>query len=66
MTLAAHASPNGGPVGVFEAHADIGSPKLAGNATYNAATQEYRLTAAGYNVWFERDEMHFAWRTMRG
>ena len=66
MTLAAHASPNGGPVGVFEAHADIGSPKLAGNATYNAATQAYRLTAGGYNVWFERDEMHFAWRTMRG
>ncbi len=66
MTFSIHASPTGGPLGVFEHHADIGSPKLAGRATYNAATQEYRLTAGGYNVWFERDEMHFAWRMMRG
>lgn len=66
VTLNAHGAPTGGPVGVFEAHADVGSPKLKGHATYNAATQEYRLTAGGYNVWFERDEMHFAWRTMKG
>ena len=27
------ASPNGGPLGDFEAHADVGSPKIAGYAT---------------------------------
>ena len=30
MTMA---SPNGGPLGDFEAHADVGSPKIAGYAT---------------------------------
>ena len=29
----AAASPNGGPLGDFEAHADVGSPKIAGYAT---------------------------------
>ena len=31
-------------VGQFEGHGDVGAPKLAGSATYNAATQEYALT----------------------
>jgi TolB protein len=66
LSSAAQASPNGGPLGVFQRHADIGSPKLAGAATYNSATQEYRLTAGGTNVWGQRDEFHFAWRTMTG
>ena len=34
-------------VGQFEGHGDVGAPKLAGSAAYNAATQEYTLTAAG-------------------
>jgi TolB protein len=55
-----------GPLGDFEHHADIGSPSLMGNATYNAATQEYAFTAGGYNVWFKRDEMHFGWRRFKG
>jgi Tol biopolymer transport system component len=58
-----HARP---PVGEFEAHADVGSPKLAGTATYNAASQEYRLSAAGVNMWAERDEFHFAWKKLSG
>ena len=29
----AAASPNGGPLGDFEAHGDVGSPKIAGYAT---------------------------------
>jgi Tol biopolymer transport system component len=60
------ASPNGGPLGDFEAHADIGSPKIAGYATYNAASQVYTLTAGGANIWAKRDEFQFAWRRMKG
>lgn len=37
----------GGPLGVFEDHADVGKPKLAGHATWNAASQEYVITAGG-------------------
>ncbi len=66
LTGMAWASPNGGPLGDFEAHADVGEPKLKGYATYNAASQEYTLTAGGTNIWAKRDEFHYAWRKMKG
>jgi TolB protein len=53
-------------LGQFEGHGDVGSPRLAGSATWNAASQEYVLTAAGANMWGPRDELHFAWRRMKG
>lgn len=55
-----------GGLGQFEGHGDVGSPRLAGSATWNAASQEYVLTAAGTNMWGTRDEFHFAWRRMKG
>ena len=54
------------PIGQFEAHGDIGAPALPGNATYNAASQEYVLTASGTNMWGTRDEFHSAWRRLQG
>jgi TolB protein len=60
------ASPNGGPLGDFEAHADVGSPKIPGYATYNAASQVYTLSAGGANIWAKRDEFQFAYRRMKG
>ena len=62
----ATASPNGGPLGDFEAHGDVGSPKIAGYATYNGASQVYTLSAGGVNVWAQRDEFQFAYRRMKG
>jgi TolB protein len=62
--LAAIAQESG--LGQFEGHADVGSPRLAGSATWNAASQEYVLTAAGVNMWGPRDEFHFAWRKLKG
>jgi TolB protein len=53
-------------LGQFDGHGDVGSPRLAGSATWNAASQEYVLTAAGVNMWGPRDEFHFAWRKMKG
>ena len=64
-TLAA-ASPNGGPLGDFEAHGDIGSPKIGGYSTWNAASQVYTLSAGGVNIWAKRDEFQFAYRRMKG
>jgi TolB protein len=60
------ASPNGGPLGDFEAHVDVGSPKVTGHATYNAASQVYSLSAGGANIWAKRDEFQFAYRRMKG
>jgi Tol biopolymer transport system component len=60
------ASPNGGPLGDFEAHTDVGSPKIAGHSTWNAASQVYMLSAGGVNIWAKRDEFQFAYRRMKG
>jgi TolB protein len=53
-------------LGDFDGHGDVGSPRLAGSAVYNAVSQEYTLTAAGTNMWGPRDEFQFAWKKMTG
>ncbi len=70
VVLLALAQANAGrapaPLGEFDDHADIGAPKIAGAATYNAASQEYVVTAGGVNMWAQHDELHFVWRRMKG
>ena len=56
----------GASVGDFAARADVGAPRLPGSATYNAVSQEYRLSAAGVNMWGPRDEFQFAWKRLEG
>jgi TolB protein len=53
-------------LGQFDGHEDVGAPKIAGSATYNAVSQEYRLSAGGANMWGARDEFHFVWKRMTG
>ena len=52
--------------GLFQRHADVGAPKLAGSTVYDAASDEYRLRAGGVNMWGRRDEFQFAWKLMTG
>ncbi|MBC7628260.1 MAG: hypothetical protein H7254_13320, partial [Ferruginibacter sp.] len=54
------------PVGIFDDHADIGKPKLAGTAGYDTSTQTYNLSGAGSNIWFNRDEFHFLYKKITG
>ena len=54
------------PIGIFDDHADIGNPKLAGTASYDASTQTYHLSGAGSNIWFNRDEFHFLYKKING
>src|SRR4030095_12231806 len=54
------------PVGIFSNHIDIGKPKLAGNTVYNSGDQSYSLKGAGYNIWFGRDEFHYAFNKIKG
>ena len=54
------------PVGIFDDHLDIGNPKLKGDASYDEKTQTYSLAGAGYNIWFNRDEFHFAYKKLSG
>jgi Tol biopolymer transport system component len=66
LALAAAVAAQEAGLGQFEGHGDVGSPRLPGSATWNAASQEYVMTAAGVNMWGSRDEFHFAWRRMKG
>lgn len=66
LALNAMSAVHAAPVGEFTDQADIGSPKHAGRATYNAASQEYVLTGSGANMWGAKDEFHYAWRRLSG
>ena len=63
-TFTLHAQPAG--LGEFEAHGDIGTPRLAGTASYNPVSQDYAMAAGGSNRWAQRDEFHFVWKKMTG
>jgi TolB protein len=56
----------GNPVGIFEDHTDVGKPKNAGSVMYDDKTQTYTLKGSGYNIWFERDEFHYAYNKIKG
>src|SRR5688572_12429573 len=66
-TAAAVAAPASRPLGEFEAHGQIGgTPASSGNATYNAASQEYRITARSACKDNERDRAQFVWKRLTG
>ena len=66
LELTAVAAGQGKPLGEFEGHADIGAPKIAGDAVFDAATHRYTLTAGGANMFHDHDEFHFVWRKLSG
>ena len=55
-----------GKEGIFSHSQDIGNPKLKGKTVYDNETQTYHLQGAGYNIWFERDEFHYAFEKSDG
>jgi TolB protein len=54
------------PVGIFHDHKDVGNPAKAGSTTYDEARQTYTIKGAGYNIWFGRDEFHYAYKRLKG
>jgi TolB protein len=54
------------PVGIFQTAADIGNPKNPGSTQFDATSQSYAIKGAGYNVWFNRDEFHYAYNKIKG
>jgi hypothetical protein len=54
------------PIGVFEGQSDIGSALVPGSASYDAATKQYTINSAGYNIWYSRDEFRYVWKKMSG
>ncbi len=56
----------GGAVGQFSAHADVGDPAIAGSTSYDESIQEYRMSAGGINMWGTSDQFQFAWNKLKG
>jgi hypothetical protein len=54
------------PIGIFEGQTDVGSAIIPGSASYNAATKQYTINSAGYNIWYQRDEFQYLWKKMSG
>ncbi|HEX2586259.1 MAG TPA: hypothetical protein VHL14_14120 [Steroidobacteraceae bacterium] len=54
------------PIGIFEAQTDVGAAVINGSSTYDATTEQYSITSAGYNIWYVRDEFRFLWKKMKG
>ncbi|HTI04555.1 MAG TPA: hypothetical protein VL549_04525 [Gemmatimonadales bacterium] len=54
------------PLGVFDAHADVGRVRQPGAVTYDSATQQYTISGSGENMWGERDAFHFVWKRLTG
>jgi len=53
-------------IGIFDGQSDIGSAIVPGSSSYDAATRAYRITSAGYNVWYTRDEFRYLWKKISG
>jgi TolB protein len=52
--------------GDFAFSIDIGSPALKGSTSFDTDAQAYIMQAAGYNIWFNRDEFHYAYNNVKG
>lgn len=59
-------TPAQGSKGIFENAVDVGPVKHPGNTAYDAETETYTLSGAGANIWFKKDEFHFAYKKLKG
>jgi Tol biopolymer transport system component len=56
-------------VGQFEGQIDVGDAcdiGIPGSAVFDSAKNEYRVTASGYNMWFNRDAFYFLYNRLEG
>ena len=54
------------PLGIFAGESDIGAAVVPGGASYDAATKQYTISSAGYNIWYTRDEFRYVWKKVSG
>jgi dipeptidyl aminopeptidase/acylaminoacyl peptidase len=64
MSQLANAQSNS--AGIFENNKDIGNPRTKGSVSYNKEDQSYHIFGGGYNIWFNRDEFHYAYNKVKG
>ena len=54
------------PIGIFQGESDIGAAVVPGSSSFQAATGQYTITSAGYNIWYTRDEFRYLWTKASG
>lgn len=52
--------------GIFEGTADVGRVLHPGATVFDPAGQSYRLSGAGSNIWFAKDEFHYVYKRTVG
>lgn len=55
-----------GALGVFEQATDVGAVLHAGKTVYDPINQTYQLSGSGENIWFKKDEFHYAYKPLKG
>ena len=61
-----HAQTASSPVGIFEAHGDVGTVLHAGSVDYDAAKRTYTISGSGENMWLTADAFQFVWKKVSG
>lgn len=54
------------PIGIFQGQSDVGGALVPGSSSYDAATGQYTINSAGYNIWYQRDEFRYLWKKTSG
>ena len=53
-------------VGIFDGQLDVGANTKPGSGTYLPQSQQYVISGAGYNIWFDHDEFHYVYKKIKG
>jgi Tol biopolymer transport system component len=53
-------------IGIFDGQVDVGANTKPGSGTYLPQTEQYVISGAGYNIWFDHDEFHYVYKKMKG
>ena len=64
--LGRHVWAQNAPLGIFEAHTDVGTVLHPGSVDYDAAKKTYTISGSGENMWLAEDAFQFAWKKVSG
>lgn len=53
-------------IGIFTNHTDVGKILHPGTATYIPASDTYKLSGSGANIWFTHDDFQYVWKKIKG
>jgi TolB protein len=61
LSICSYAGP-----GIFEGQTDVGHPAKQGDGIFDSTSGVYHISGGGENMWFAKDDFHFAWKKVDG